>query len=187
MIGELTLVFVGFVGLLAVPGNWRSDNYCAVNSLYAFLRMKDVDVSYQNVCDSTTISEQGTSLFELSEASQRLGFALRPLKLTPSELEFLDMPSIVLMEGVSGVIGHYVIVFNINKDNCSVLDCSSATQLVMSRGEFERQWSGYAMVPPDAHQLYFWIVFTILIAVGIMCFVLKIPQIIDLGRKNEFI
>ncbi len=88
---------------------------------------------------------QGTSLFALAEAGERLGFLTRGIKASADSLELLNLPAICYWNN-----NHYVVLYEIDKQRAIIGDPGSAI-LTIDREQFSRLYSGVAleMVPTE--------------------------------------
>jgi len=89
-------------------------------------------------------SQRGTSLRQLINISNKLGFASRPVRCEPQDLSNLRLPA-VLHWGLN----HFVVIERAGKSKCKILDPAIGVRLV-GHSEIDKQFTGIALeLTPD--------------------------------------
>ncbi len=126
--------------------SWLTINKCSVNALYLYLRLHSVSVSYAVIEKNLTVSSDGCPISELSGLANRLGLESSVVKLTPKSLANYGFPIIAHIENDGIDSGHYIVVLGVRDSVVDLIDGTSGSKLPMSRVEFYKQWTGFAMV-----------------------------------------
>ncbi len=85
---------------------------CGLICLFLFLKLHAVDVPYSEIQECVPIGEQGASLFDLAEASRKLGYSASAVRCAPARLSTLQLPLIAHIESLGGenAFPHYVLI-----------------------------------------------------------------------------
>ena len=92
------------------------------------------DHSLSSLANLCKVDANGTSLYNLSEALNALGFKTVSLKLTWEELAFIPLPCIVHWKG-----NHFIILYSMSEINVSVSDPAAGLK-TYTIDEFKQGW-----------------------------------------------
>lgn len=132
--------------------HWRSGPFCGVNATYAFLRLLDVDVSYDDLSNRIPVTAAGSNLEDMKRCVLDFGVAATVVQSTPSDLLDIPKPFIALFERDEregyepSARGHYVVVLDANKHSVRYIDGATARIEGRSAEKFVRDWSGFLLV-----------------------------------------
>ena len=142
--------------------HWRSSMACGVTSSYTFLRLNDVDVSYEAVSSLIPVTERGSNLNTMAAACTTMGLKSLPVRRKPSDLHRLRFPVIAHVmrsnQGFgshspikTGSFGHYVVLLAVDEQSITFVDpVSGPNPATIPLGLFLNEWSGYLLVPAAA-------------------------------------
>jgi hypothetical protein len=148
------LVLIAPVGAVAGESggsfvSWRCPQRDGVNCLYLQLRLLGYNGSYEAVVGAVPGAPEQATLARLAQAARRLGFDLVPVKLTTAELFDLRFPTIILFEGLGIDSGRFHLLLGSSASMVYMVDGAHITRyrLLMSKDQFLRGWTGFALVP----------------------------------------
>jgi len=127
------------------PEFWRVANRCGLNAVYLYLSLTGRPVGYGELEADIPITDKGSSLAELGRVAEKHGARSVIVKATPETLPTL-LPAIVHTEEQSHG-GHFVVVVKIENDQITLIDGTSGIVSTYSLAEFNKMWTGYALVP----------------------------------------
>lgn len=127
------------------PDLWRITSRCGVNSLYCYLRLRKINIDYDRLLSGLPVHREGTTLQELADYSNHIGFSLTPVKTSPEKLKDL-VPSILHREEKTGSTGHYVVLFHVAGDQVGYIDGTTGVVTQTNITRLSKEWSGYALV-----------------------------------------
>ena len=111
---------------------------CGAAALAIVCRHFGRSVSLARVRREVHVSTDGTSLAGLAHGAQRLGLAVRTLKVSKRALDELPLPAIAHWEG-----NHWLVVFDVDERRVRVSDPATGVRSI-ERAAFELGWSGFA-------------------------------------------
>lgn len=138
----------------AEGAGWREGVQCGPNALYAFLKLSGWKGTLKDVREAVPVQdEKGCSLATLYYASNRLGV---PTKLIQTDVDGLrkgGLPALVHMDNPEYMqAGHFGLVMGVGQSRMTaqkvlyMLDPIVISSYERSAAQFERYWSGYALV-----------------------------------------
>jgi hypothetical protein len=163
---------------VVAPVDWRVDVRCGVNCVYVMLRMLDRPVTYGELLGQTAVGEQGSNAGELARVAGLHGVVLTPVHATAGSVARWPTPAIVHIQRPSDFAGHYVLYLGRVADKYHrVLDCTSGSMSDLSDGDFNAQWTGYALLRgvPQVQALAPWVARGWL-AAGILVFIASLVR-----------
>lgn len=130
---------------------WQTGPYCGLNCLYVLLRLHGRRVSYDKLKNEVRTTQRGATLLELKTAAARHGLEMSILKVSPQNMDRVRYPVIALLGDGDGpdVKGHFVVVYNNTEDTVEAIDGTTGSLNHISRGVFNRAFSGYILARPD--------------------------------------
>ena len=124
----------------------------AANCLYLQLRLLGYRGSYDVFREQLPADPSSVTLKEMAAIGRRLGFRPTPVKMTVSELVSARLPVILHFESHGVTSGQFMLFLWMYDDDTKVtlIDGVHVTFREMSRDEFRRSWTGYALIvrPP---------------------------------------
>jgi HlyB family type I secretion system ABC transporter len=96
--------------------------------------------SINKLRDMTNATRSGATLRAVASVAESLGFATRPIKATFDKFAEQPLPAIAHWEGK-----HFIVVYEISKKRVIVGD-PAIGQRILTRKEFEKSWTGYALL-----------------------------------------
>ncbi|MGO9471241.1 MAG: cysteine peptidase family C39 domain-containing protein [Isosphaeraceae bacterium] len=130
---------------------WQTGPYCGLNCLYVILRLHGRQISYDKLKNEVRTTLDGATLLELKTAGTRYGLEMSVLKVSPQGMDRVEHPVIALLGDGDGpdVKGHFVVVYNNTEDTVEVIDGTTGNLNRISKGLFNRAFSGYVLAKPD--------------------------------------
>jgi hypothetical protein len=125
---------------------------CGPLSLFLWLNLSGYHTTYKEVADMVPVSEKGTSLSELADASSHWFSGLRIISAQPGQLDSAPLPAIahVWLDDNRKSQGHYIVVLKVATDKIVYADSSILGGVgEMPRVAFNRMWSGYLLTSDD--------------------------------------
>jgi hypothetical protein len=149
---------------------FRDPENDAANCLYLQLRLLGYMESYETFRNQLPDKPRSLSLASLANLGQKLGFPLVPVKMNMSELTKAGTPVIVYCEANGIGRGSFLLFLGVNENETSVALINGAyvTREWMSRDQFRRNWTGYALIahPSIAWELWIRRSATVLVVAG---------------------
>jgi len=127
---------------------WQHPSGCGHNCAYWLLNQHGIQVGLDALLREVPPMEQGISLAQLQRALAAHGLTVTVIQYSGEGLELLPLPLIAHLSESNR--SHYVIVTGIEKETVTYLDGGSCKQLKINRGQFERLWSGLAIIHHSA-------------------------------------
>jgi hypothetical protein len=123
---------------------------CGANSLYILLRLNGVNCERHTIHSEVPITGNGASMMDLQLAATRYGLHTKVAQILPRDLLKLG-PSIALITNKeSETVGHYVVVLKGDDTSLDYIDGTTGGLTTCRTGDFERAFSGYALITPRA-------------------------------------
>ena len=118
----------------------QSTSDCGAACLVMVSRYWGRRFSLSRLRDIANVDRNGTSLRGLAAAAESVGFATRPVKASLDQLAQQKLPAIVHWEGK-----HYIVVYRVTGNRVVVAD-PAIGQRILHHREFNRGWTGYALL-----------------------------------------
>jgi hypothetical protein len=128
---------------------WRTTHRCGINATYAYLKISNVDVPYDELFKSVPLSEKGASLGGLMRVCENYSHSAVIVKATPATLPAL-IPAIAHCEEEFGATGHYVVVVAVNSQGVCLIDGTTGIFQVVSNKDFQLSWTGYILTARES-------------------------------------
>lgn len=112
---------------------------CGVCALSSIIQHYGGYVSLERIRLDVKASSDGTNAFSLIEASKKYGFDSVGLKVKSLDDKKVKLPAIAHMNLKNG-FQHFVVVYKFTKNKVVLMDPAKG-RVVMSRDEFNREWS----------------------------------------------
>lgn len=112
---------------------------CGVCALSSIIQHYGGYVSLERIRLDVKASSDGTNAFSLIEASKKYGFDSVGLKVKSLDDKKVKLPAIAHMNLKNG-FQHFVVVYKFTKNKVVLMDPAKG-RIVMSRDEFNREWS----------------------------------------------
>lgn len=125
----------------------QSASDCGAACLVMIGRYWGKRFSINKVRNAASVSRSGASLRRLAAAAESIGFSTRPVKASLKGLTSQSLPAIAHWEGK-----HFVVVYKITRKQVIIAD-PAIGQRSLTHPEFERGWTGYAMLLQPTLQL----------------------------------
>ena len=110
---------------------------CGICSLYNIVRYYGGNVDIEKLRDITNTNENGTSIYNLVSASNKLGFESKAYRCKFSDLESQTFPLISFMK-IKGY-NHFVIITDIDDNKVSIFDPIRG-RITYSIDDFIKEW-----------------------------------------------
>lgn len=121
---------------------------CGANALYLLLRLNGIACDRKALHGEVPVTGKGASMTDLTLAAARFGLSTDVVRILPEDL-FKCGPSIALITNKeSDKVGHYIVVLRRNETSLDYIDGTTGTRNTCDLGEFERAFSGYALIVP---------------------------------------
>lgn len=136
----------------------ESRNDCGAKSLYLFCRALGMDVTEESVASRCQIQSHGMSMADVASAASDLGVSLQGVYANSSELGRLPFPAIALLEpdGVTGRVGHFVVVTAITDSAVSIVDPQLGSMLDVPLAAFSRASTGCYLIQSKSDRTWVW-------------------------------
>jgi hypothetical protein len=127
---------------------WRTLSNGGINVLYCYMRISGAAVTYEALKQHVDkLGSQPESVSTLIAVAEKHGVHLRPMEMRLTDLARADLPVIVHVDGETPETGAFLLVLDITPLKLDFINGPSATIGSISRDEFQRVWSGVALVP----------------------------------------
>jgi len=128
------------IQLQKIPEQRNAMVDCGPKSLEIILEQKHIKTSDQEMRTMISLGQQGATMEQLKEASERKGLAAWGVKVNTAQLRTLPSPFIVHIRP-----DHFVVVTNATKDKIEFTDPHKGNSY-RTKEKFEKIWQGYALV-----------------------------------------
>jgi hypothetical protein len=124
---------------------------CAINSLYAFLRLCEIEVTFDTVCAALGDGFDGSDLVQLRVFAARFGLETSIVRFSDATLQDCPLPMLVHIPPnraeERNVVGHFVVVLSVGDERVRFLDGTSGEDKRVRTDWLLASSSGYALVP----------------------------------------
>ena len=117
-----------------------SETDCGAACLAMILRYYKKHVSINRLRELANVGREGATLYSVAEAAEALGFHARGIRASFEHLAKLALPAVAHWEGF-----HYIVLYEAKRDHVVVADPALGLRR-LSREEFEKGWTGYALL-----------------------------------------
>jgi subfamily B ATP-binding cassette protein HlyB/CyaB len=117
-----------------------SESDCGAAALATVARYYGKRLSVSHLAELCNISQEGASLQSLAEAAESIGLRSRGVRITYERLIQADLPAVAHWLGY-----HYIVVFRATTKGVVLADPALGI-VKLSREEFERGWTGIALL-----------------------------------------
>lgn len=156
----------------AIPEGTVSKGYerkspdCGANALYVFLRIHKRTCSRSEIRGEVPITGKGASLLDLQRVARRFKLPCKIIQFSPANIAS-HLPSILLISQDGTTEGHFVV--GVSSDGASIeyIDGTSGKQVTMKVGDFERCFTGYALVTEESPAVNLYLMIVVLELMGI--------------------
>ena len=135
-----------------VDGAWRVTTNDGLNCLFLQLRTLGYRGNYGDFCKRAAACHTTRDLASLARLSEDVGYPVSPRELTTSELGHLGRPAVIFIEHHGIGSGTFWLYLNGDEGYVRVVGGPPMTWAEVSREEFERSWTRYALVPDPSHR-----------------------------------
>jgi len=125
----------------------QSSSDCAAACLSMVARYWGKRFPLHVLRERANIGRSGASLKSLATAAEGIGFQARPVRASVGALANQKGPWIAHWEGI-----HYIVVYKITAQQVTIADPALGRQ-VISRQQFDQQWTGYGLLLEPTDQL----------------------------------
>ena len=112
---------------------------CGVCCLYNIIRFYNGNIDLEKLRSMTKTNENGTSIYNIVETANKLGFKSKAYKCDINDLSSLVLPLIAYIKIDSYY--HFVIIDDIDVDKITIFDPIRG-KLIYSYESFNREWQG---------------------------------------------
>jgi hypothetical protein len=133
---------------ISVDDLWQTGPYCGANCMYAWLTLKGLKVSYNEVKSKVKTAKQGANLLEMRNVGRSYGFEHLDVYDVPEErLRYVRRPFIALLKSSMPIdnLGHYVLVSKVDDHSVYAIDGTSAGYVTSDRAVFGQGYKGYVL------------------------------------------
>lgn len=137
---------------------WRTPANGGINALYCYLQTHGIRCDYAKLLAEQALDTGGApcTAVTLEHLAAKNGWPLYSFKLTPAELAACSKPVLVHMEGESRESGAFLLLLSYDKRQINYLNGPTATIETMRPDDFERVWSGIALLPARRYKRDVW-------------------------------
>ena len=132
---------------------WRTRGDCGPLSLYVLMRLKECDMSLQDVKKQVPFqSDLGCSLADLARGADSLGFPTEIRFVKPQDLSKVSFPFILHTAGsLEKGTGHFLVVvdYSSEKKAYEVIDTTFGTYGEVTEVALLENFSGFVLIPQD--------------------------------------
>lgn len=125
---------------------WRVAQNDGLNCLYLQLRLIGTRAEYSKYRVALGNSDEYRSLQSLAVAARQFGVKAEPLLLSSAELRTLRLPILVHLEARGLGSGGFCLYLGQSDDSVTLVKGDTMEWCAVGRDEFERSWTGYALV-----------------------------------------
>lgn len=129
---------------------WQTGSKCGPVALYFLLRLKGMDVPFNDVIAAVPVSEQGASLADLQKAAERFGLRTRAVRFRPEGMADLPTPYIIhynLSGKDDSKDNHFDVIFKAFGENrYKYVDTTNCIIKLADYDEIIGRTSGYALI-----------------------------------------
>ena len=135
---------------------FRAPENDGINCLYLQLRSLGYKESYLVFRQRSASIQQPYSLQTLATIARQEGFFMRPVKINFEDLSKEESPLILYFEEGEIGRGHFRLFVAVadDKQHVGVVNGAFVTREWMSRDDFRRHWTGYALKPESHNPLW---------------------------------
>lgn len=158
--------------------HWRYPKNCGVTCCYALLRLKQLEVDWEEVKRAIPVGDRGSNLEAMRAGCEQFGLAVEVIRATPGEFRSLRWPAIAHLTRSAQTetgIGHYVVIVAADQKRVVFLEPTAASIRNMLWGDFFQTWSGYLLIEEEARHdrasakaLFVWIACAVVVAAAIL-------------------
>ena len=126
----------------------KQDGYkeCGAACLLSIIRYYGGNVSINRLLELTNTNKNGTTFYNIKQASQKIGLESKVLKINSQDkdkIKDLKMPSIC--QFIENNYEHFVVIYKCLKDKIIIMDPAKGF-VSMKKEEFNKCWTGYIMM-----------------------------------------
>lgn len=126
---------------------WRTGENDGLCCLFLQLKQLGYGETFATYLQRIGTGRRVSSLSDLVEAANDLGYDVAPVRLTPSELAAAKLPLIVHLEYSDQDSGYFAVPLHVGEDDVVLFHGPSAMLIQMDSDIFRHQWSGAALSP----------------------------------------
>ncbi|MBI2933523.1 MAG: peptidase domain-containing ABC transporter [Planctomycetes bacterium] len=124
-----------------VPLQQHDETDCGAACLAMISGFHGVRLSLARARDLCNVSVEGSSLNSIAEAAEGLGFRTRGIAASYDSMTTAELPAIVHWDGF-----HFVVLVDADARRATIADPALGVLTKMPREEFERHWTGRALL-----------------------------------------
>jgi len=130
-------------------GSWRCADNDGINVLYCYLHIHQARCTYLDLQSTRVKGSRGDHLAasSLTDIAAKTFLPLQAVSLTSGELRSCGLPIIVHIDGESPDAGEFILLLSMTDESLQYVSGASATIRSMRREDFQRVWSGIALLP----------------------------------------
>lgn len=144
----LWLVASTATGVAAKPYSESQRLSCGIRAAWSFARCCGVPVAYSDIERQFTVGKYGVSLADIARVLERSGFTCSVRQVSPSDLTNMICPIVAHLrpEGDRVVMGHYVVVVEIDDRGLTVIEPTVAVRQRWPWRFFSDRWTGHCVM-----------------------------------------
>jgi ABC-type bacteriocin/lantibiotic exporter with double-glycine peptidase domain len=174
--------------------HWRQELRCGVAATYCYAQLHGMSIRYDEVEDRVHVDDRGSSLADVQKGCEAVGVPSITVYLAPSQYDTVALPIIAHIwlrpsddAGVAAELGHYVVVFRVREHFIDLIDPTFGHEVSVTRGEFFRQASGFAIIPNMQYSMTDYlttIAFVLVPWMTLACLMVALPKLLPVSISN---
>lgn len=117
---------------------------CGASCLLSVVRYYGGNISKEKIIDMTKTTKEGTTFYNIKEASNQIGLIAKSYKVEEIEkIKEITSPFICQVSKNSSM--HFIVVYKVNNNKLLIMD-PSIGKVIMDIFDFNNIWTGYIMI-----------------------------------------
>lgn len=129
--------------------------YCGRNTAYLYSRLRERDVSLQEIDATLEIKEDGSTMADMCEIINRAGGNTKVYRCDVTDLPKCPLPMIALVHSLgSETAGHFTIIYEATPERIRVIDGTTLLYHEYTPEQLETRWTGYVIMEAPTNSSY---------------------------------
>lgn len=135
---------------------WRESGESALNCTYVFLASHDKNISYAALRQQCEPAGRKISLLDIKKIIQSHDINVEVIRCAPNESLFERTPAIILLQDAHGPESYYGLLLSNSPNSVFIMEGTGASVIRLRRDDFQRLWSGTAIVSISTQSSAIW-------------------------------